>query len=322
MTPDSLFWDGKKVLITGASGFKGSWLGIWLYKLGANIIPCDLNVCDYGTLFYYINEYKPEIVFHLAAVSTIQEAMSEPGKAIAVNAAGTCNLLDALDKVGCAKAIINVTTDKVYYPIQFDCGYTEKDIIGGMDIYSISKVCSEYISRVYRWTYKMPVATARAGNVIGGGDFKSTRLVPAYYNAWKNGTKMEVVKDAIRPWQYVLDALCGYIILAEKLYENSTYVGAWNFASNEYDLRTAQWIIDELNKYFDPKVEYDLIDNRDYYETKQLMISSKKSRDALGWEPRYKMEDMIESTALWYKEYNGNNFYDLVSHEIFNYDGR
>jgi len=321
--PDREFWKVKKVFITGATGFKGSWLKCWMIKLGANVkTNSNLDICDKETVLDMLYSFKPEIVFHLAAKSTVQEAFSDPIETIRSNTLGTITILEVLKKLNCAKAIINVTTDKVYYTQDIERGYTEGDTLGGNEIYSISKVCSEYISRVYRWTYKLPVASVRAGNVIGGGDFKESRLIPNYYNAYLSGEKLSIIKDAVRPWQYVLDALCGYILLAEKLYENSSYVGAWNFSSNEYEAKTVQWIVDEMNRYFTPKVEYEFVNDRGYYETKLLRLSSKKAITALNWEPIYSMEEMIKDTATWYFGYFGNSALSLMNTFIEKYEDR
>jgi len=302
--PSRAFWDGKRVFITGSKGFKGRWLVQWLDKLGSIIETNEtIDICDRNAIEEKIQQFKPEIVILLAAVSTVQEAFLDPVKAIETNAVGTVTLLDIMKNMKGIKAILNVTTDKVYHMEGVDRGYSELDTLGGLETYAVSKVCSEYISKVYQKTYKMPIVTARAGNVIGGGDFKRSRIIPNFYYAYVEKTVLDVNADAIRPWQYVLDCLCGYLLLCEKLYNNKAYVGAWNFASNEYESRSVAWIVDEMNKYFSPIVDSHCIMDRGFFETKHLTLCSDKARNILQWEPMYDMEEMIRRTANWYRSF-------------------
>lgn len=318
--PNPEFWKNKRVYVTGSEGFKGKWLVKWLYMMGAIIETNQtVDICEGFTIKSQLDAFQPEIVIHLAAVSTIQEALINPVRAITVNVEGTTNLLELLKGVYSVKAILNVTTDKVYHVEGIDRGYTEQDALGGLEPYAVSKACSEAVSTMYQKTYKLPLATARAGNVIGGNDWKETRIVPTYFRAWKEGKVLDVNVNAIRPWQYVLDALCGYLLLCEKLYDNTSYVGAWNFASNEFESRSVQWLVDEMNLYFSPKVKYRLIDDRGYYETKILKLNSEKARKVLGWEPRYSMADMIRYTCAWYKEFEQNR--DIMDTQIEKYVG-
>jgi CDP-glucose 4,6-dehydratase len=311
--PNPEFWKNKKVYVTGADGFKGRWLVKWLSRMGAiTSSNGDVDICDESSIRTQLEAFQPEIVIHMAAVSTIQEAVEDPIETIRTNVVGTITLLEILRTIKSVKAILNVVTDKVYHISGMDRGYVETDPLGGLETYAISKVCSEYVSIVYQKTHKLPLATARGGNVIGGGDWKATRIVPNYMAAMIEGRSLDVNADAIRPWQYVLDALCGYLLLCERLYDNKSYVGAWNFASNEYESRSVQWLVDELNKYFTPPVKYRLIDDRGYYETKSLKICSDKAHNVLGWKPRYSMTEMIKHTAEWYKGfYDGQDLTDI-----------
>jgi CDP-glucose 4,6-dehydratase len=319
--PNPAFWEGKRVFVTGAKGFKGRWLVLWLEKLGAVIETNDtIDIRDTGSLSILLQRFRPEIVIHLAAVSTVQEAFHDPIKTIDINAVGTISLLENLRYIKSVKAILNVTTDKVYHVEGIERGYNEYDALGGLEIYAVSKVCSELISRVYRWTYNLPLATARAGNVIGGGDFKRSRIVPNYYYAQIENKTLQVNKDAIRPWQYILDCLCGYLILCESLYDNENYKGAWNFASNEFESRSTQWLVDNLNTYFPKRIEYQLVDDRGFYETKRLKLTSGKAKTALDWVPKYDMEEMAYRTASWYINFmEGQSLDSLHEKEIDTY---
>lgn len=322
ITPDRNFWKYKKVLVTGGEGFKGKWLVEWLRELGAIVIAPTEDICNY--MFYrdLVIWNNIDIVFHLAAVSTVHEAFLNPVKAISTNAVGTTVLLDVLKSVGYIKAIINVTTDKVYQIKDIERGYTEQEALGGQEIYSVSKVCSELISKVYAKTFGMPIATARAGNVIGGGDFTESRIIPNYIKAKSSKATLKITEGAIRPWQYVLDALCGYLLLAERLYNNTAYMGGWNFASNEFESQTVQWLVDEMNKYFEYGVSYTLVPSQGFLETQVLKMNSEKAKKALGWFPKYTMEEMVKRTAWWYNRYaKGDNPADLYSKEISEYMG-
>lgn len=323
--PDPDFWKGKKVFLTGADGFKGKWLVKWLTSMGCLIVTSgEVDMCDRKSLEELIEGFQPEIVIHLAAVSTVQEAFVDPINAMRTNAVGTLTLLDILKGVRNTRAILNVTTDKVYHMEGIDRGYIESDTLGGLEVYAASKVCSEHISTVYQKTYKLPLATTRAGNVIGGGDWKRTRIIPNYCFSRVEGTVLDVNVNAIRPWQYVLDCLCGYLLLCEKLYDNTSYVGAWNFASNEYESRSVQWIVDEMNIHFETPLEYRLVDARGYYETKNLRLCSDKSRKHLQWEPKYDMKETIKRTAEWYKAFytvhSTNELYELELNEYIGGD--
>lgn len=324
--PDPSFWKNKKVFLTGAEGFKGRWLVRWLGHLGAVVrTNGQVSVVDRKGMSDAIQRYQPEIVIHMAAVSTVPEAFADPPKAIETNALGTIILLDILRGVPDIKAILNVTTDKVYHVAGIDRGYIETDALGGLEPYAISKVCSENISTVYQKTYKLPLATARAGNVLGGGDWTAGRIVPCFYEAYKASSVLDVNAQAVRPWQYVLDALNGYLLLCEELHKNDSYVGAWNFGSNEYASRSVQWLVDELNKHTTPKVAYRVIEDRGFYETVSLKLCCDKAHKALGWYPLYSVPETVKRTAEWYTLYlSGGDAESLFDDEIeaFEFKGR
>jgi CDP-glucose 4,6-dehydratase len=319
--PNIDFWKEKRVYITGAKGFKGRWMTLWLSRMGAIVSSNgDVDICSESRIREQLELFQPEIVIHMAAVSTVKEALDDPMEAIRTNALGTISLLEILRDIPGIKAILNVTTDKVYHIEGVDRGYIESDALGGLETYAISKVCSEHISTVYQKTYGLPLATARAGNVLGGGDWKRSRIIPNFYYAYNEDTILDVNINAVRPWQYVLDALCGYLLLCEKLYDNNAYVGAWNFASNEFESRTVQWIVDEMNRWFSPKLEYHCIDDRGFYETKNLKLCSDKARKALNWEPMYDMKETVRRTAAWYLRYmQGEDEEVLYLYEIDKY---
>ena len=302
--PNPEFWEGKRVFVTGARGFKGKWLVIWLEKMGAIIETNDtFDIRDTQSMHMLFEKFAPEIVIHMAAISTVQQAFENPILAVDVNTLGTLSVLEALRDIKSVKAILNVTTDKVYHMEGIDRGYTENDPLGGLEIYAASKVCSEILSQVYTKTFNFPLVTARAGNVIGGGDWKKSRLIPNYYFASIEGNTLDVNNNAVRPWQYVLDCLCGYLLLCERLYANNAYKGSWNFASDEFESRSVQWVVDEMNNYFLNPVKYNLIEDRGYYETKVLKINSEKAQKVLKWEPKYTIEEAVARTAYWYMEY-------------------
>lgn len=302
--PNVKFWEGKRVFVTGANGFKGRWLVQWLDTMGALVETNDsMDICDKDAISAVLDRFQPEIAILLAAVSTVQEAFVNPERTIMTNAVGTITLLEVLKKIPSMKAILNITTDKVYHVEGINRGYSETDSLGGLEVYAISKVCAEQISYVYQNTYNLPLATARAGNVIGGGDWKRSRLIPNYYFAQVDHTDLRVNNNAIRPWQYVLDCLCGYLLLCEKLYFNDAYKGAWNFASDEYESKSVRWVVDEMNKHFDSAVSYTLVEDRGYYETKVLKINSDKAMKVLKWIPKYSIEEAVDRTAWWYREF-------------------
>lgn len=323
------FWQDKKVLVTGHTGFKGSWLSIWLQILGAKVVgyslpaptqPClfDLaqvgdrmtsiigDVRDLDHLVQIMKTYKPEIVIHMAAQALVRESYKHPIETYAVNVMGTVNVLDAVRQVGEVKAFINVTSDKCYENQEWVWGYRESEAMGGYDPYSSSKGCSELVTSAYRNSFFHPanyeqhgtgIATARAGNVIGGGDWASDRLIPDIIKAWQTGQKFLIrYPHAIRPWQHVLEPLAGYLTLAEHLYiDGRNYSGAWNFGPNESDAQTVAWIVEQMANLWDGNVGWEQEALPQPHEANYLKLDCSKARSQLKWRPKLD----VYTALLW-----------------------
>lgn len=322
------FYKNKQILITGHTGFVGSWLTLWLSSVGADVVGFSLN--PPSTPYFYkmlkfgnkvtnirgdikkkdkiesvVKEYAPEIVIHLAAQPILLKSYVDPVNTYLTNAVGTLNLLEANRKNDDLKAILNVTSDKVYENVGQTKGYAETDRLGGYDPYSSSKTCSEVITSAYRDSFYngTGIATARAGNIIGGGDWGENRLIPGLIeSAIKKKTILIRHPKSIRPWTHILDILNGYLILTEKICKNpSQYSGQWNFSSR-YTKSVAE-VIDELTEYF--KVKYKIkFDKR--HEENILLLDPSKSEEILAWESVVSFREAIKSTAEWYKEFYNN----------------
>ena len=304
----SSFWNKKRVFITGHTGFKGSWLTLWLKNLNANICGYSLkpkskkslfyeanvsdgihshfeNILNYKELSKKIRQFKPEIVFHLAAQSLVKESFYDPQKTFSTNISGTINLLESLRNCKSVKSIIIVTTDKVYENKESKLGYKESDLLGGYDPYSSSKACCEIITNSYRSSFfnekgmNVGIATARAGNVIGGGDYSDYRLIPDIFKSIDEKKILKIRnKSSIRPWQHVLEALNGYLKLAESLfYDCNRYSEAWNFGPNFNDCKKVDWVLKEFSKEFDFTVK-DISKDENIHETGLLKLDISKSK--------------------------------------------
>ena len=279
---DKSFWVGKVVLLTGHTGFKGSWLSLWLQSMGANVIGYALppptnpslfisaNVAndmtsiagdmrDFPALLSVVEKYQPEIIIHMAAQSLVRHSYANPVETYSTNVMGTVHLLEAARQADSVRAIINVTSDKCYENREWIWGYRENEAMGGYDPYSNSKGCAELVAAAYRNSYFNPasfadhgvgLASARAGNVIGGGDWAEDRLIPDIMRAITQNKPASIRNPhAIRPWQHVLEPLSGYLMLAEKLWKNGAAFGeAWNFGPNDEDAKPVQWIVEQLTK--------------------------------------------------------------------------
>lgn len=324
---DKSFWKSKRVLVTGHSGFKGKWLCALLRVLNSNIIgiskknskklnfvksyKSDLN--NTNKLSNYIKSFKPEIVFHLAAQPIVSVSYKEPKKTFKDNIFGLINILEILREERELKAIIVVTSDKCYKIEQKTKKIlTEKSALGGNDPYSASKSCAEIISNCYLKSFflkkNIGIATARAGNVIGGDDFAENRIIPDLFKSKINNRNVYIRHpNSSRPWQYVIDVIYGYCLLAEKLFKNpKKYSGPWNFAKEEQKLIT---VIDLANIFlkeikYKKKIKFY---KEKFYEEKNYVLSSKKSEKYLGWKPIYSNKDIIINTASWYNDYLSNS---------------
>ncbi|MEM9721820.1 MAG: CDP-glucose 4,6-dehydratase, partial [Bacteroidota bacterium] len=324
-------YSGKKVLVTGHTGFKGSWLCLWLAKLNADVLGISLetygpeshfslvhpqmisvlgDIRDKATVVDTFSSFQPEIVFHLAAQPLVRASYKDPSFTYETNVIGTLNVLEAARACGSVKAFINVTTDKVYKNLEREVDYTEEDRLGGYDPYSSSKACSEILTSSYRQSFclegEMLIASARAGNVIGGGDWSEDRLIPDLIRAALNGLKTEVRSPmATRPWQHVLDPLSGYMLLGAKLLEGRRdFCEGWNFGPSKVSNITVQEVLDRMQAQWD-KISYRINEEeaKKYHEAKLLMLDCSKANEQLGWQPTWRIEETMKQTAKWYQAY-------------------
>ncbi len=343
------FWKDKKVLLTGHTGFKGSWLSLWLQHLGVVLVGYALSppthpslfdlakvgnemmsiegdVRDYPSLKKVIVDHRPEIILHLAAQSLVRPSYLDPVETYSTNLMGTVHLLEAVRQAGGVKVVINVTSDKCYENREWASGYREDDPMGGHDPYSNSKGCSELITSSFRKSFFNPLefekhgvalASVRAGNVIGGGDWAQDRLIPDMMQAWLAGTPAIVRNpNAVRPWQHVLDPLYGYLILAEKLWvEGPKYAEAWNFGPSEDDTKPVSWIVSQLSQMWGQEAKWKLDHGVHPHEAACLRLDCSKARFKLDWKPRMNLGLALDWITEWYKEYRHKNDMRKISVE-------
>lgn len=346
-------YKNKRVLITGHSGFKGSWLTLWLKSLGANILGYSLepdtnpsmfkelkihndcqnvfaNILDEKELNKTFEEFQPEIVFHLAAQPLVRLSYSKPKLTYETNIIGTLNVLEAARNCNSTKAFVNVTTDKCYENKEQHYYYKESDALGGHDMYSSSKGCAEILSSSYRRSFlgeenSFALATARAGNVIGGGDWAEDRLIPDCIKSINNNEKIEIRNPlAIRPWQFVLEPLSGYLLLGQKLLEqNKKYADCFNFGPSENSLLNVEEIAKKIIKYYGHG-EISINKKDDLHEANLLMLNIEKSKKYLSWEPTLDTEEAIKDTVEWYKHFylKDVDIYNFTLSQIKNFEGK
>jgi len=346
------FWSGRKVFITGHTGFKGSWLAIWLASIGAKVYgystapPTEPNlfvearvaerlashtigdVRDVSALTAAVVAAAPDVVFHLAAQSLVRRSYADPGETYAVNVMGTVNLLEALRSCGEVRAVVNVTTDKCYDNREWIWGYRETDPLGGRDPYSSSKACAELVTAAYRASFlaksRVAVATARAGNVIGGGDWAPDRLLPDFFRASDGGSTLDVRSpEATRPWQHVLEPLSGYLLLAEKLFSDpETCVEAWNFGPVDDDLRSVGRLLDQLTRSVPGSRWQHTGSEHHPHEAGYLKLDSSKARSKLGWRPRWTLDTALDATLAWHRAWRaGTDAHAVCMEQINAYQG-
>jgi CDP-glucose 4,6-dehydratase len=318
--PDPAFWAGRRVLVTGHTGFKGAWLALWLAELGAAVtgfsrgVPTapslfalarldelvehhEGDVRDEAAVAAMVARVRPDVVLHLAAQPMVRRSFAEPVATYATNVMGTVNVLEAARTAPVAPGItIVVTSDKCYENREWPWGYREDEPLGGHDPYSSSKGAAELVAAAYRSSYDLPVATARAGNVIGGGDWGEDRLVPDIVRAQDAGEPVRVRNPhAIRPWQHVLNPLSGYLRLAEVAHREPGARRAFNFGPADEDARPVGWIVERLadRVVTDPGPHP--------HEAHWLKLDSSLARERLGWRPRWDLAEGLDRTAAWYR---------------------
>jgi len=343
------FWEGKKVLITGHTGFKGSWLSLWLQSLGANLTGLALepptspnmfeianvgegmksyivDIRDFNAVEKVVLEVRPEIVIHMAAQPLVRYSYRNPVETYATNVMGTVHLLEALRKQGGAKAVVNVTSDKCYENKEWVWGYREEEPMGGFDPYSNSKGCAELVTSAYKRSFfqekGIGLASARAGNVIGGGDWAQDRLIPDILKSFQD-RKPVVIRspDATRPWQHVLEPLSGYLTLAEAVWnDRSKFAEAWNFGPKEEDARPVSWIVDSMVNMWGGGASWILDHHHQPHEAHFLKLDTSKSRGALLWVPRWDIHKALNKTILWHKAWlSFQNLKQFSLEQIYEY---
>ena len=347
------FYRGKRVLVTGHTGFKGSWLSIWLHELGAEVIGLSLDPATERDNFVLsgigskiidlrgdirngelvkrvFKDYQPEIVFHLAAQPLVRESYDIPVETYETNVMGTIHVMEAIRVSESIKVAVMITTDKCYENAEQLWGYRENEPMGGYDPYSSSKGCAEIAISSWRRSFLNPgnynvhgksIASVRAGNVIGGGDWAKDRIIPDCIKALEANETIEVRSPrSIRPWQHVLEPLSGYMLLAQKMWNAPvSYCESWNFGPKLESVANVWDIATSVVKYYGKGTFVDASDHNSLHEAKLLMLDISKAYFKLGWQPRLKMEQSVQLTVDWYKRYKNESVYDLCIEQITKY---
>ncbi|KQZ98181.1 MAG: CDP-glucose 4,6-dehydratase [Achromobacter sp.] len=351
VTPNAGFWRGKRVLLTGHTGFKGGWLAIWLQRLGAQVTgvalpPCtepslyqaarlgaliDSHYCDIrdaAALREHVLAARPDVVLHLAAQALVRPSYAQPVETFAANIMGTAHLLDALRATPSARVAVMVTTDKVYRNNEWPYPYRENDALGGHDPYSASKAASELVIASYRDAFLreqgLAVASARAGNVIGGGDWSADRLLPDAARAWRDGGDLHVRRpQSVRPWQHVLEPLAGYLTLAEKLWDAPALADAYNFGPDVAEAAPVRTVVDlALSAYGKGRVVYaEQIEGP--HEAGLLTLDTSKARAVLNVAPRWALPQAVTHSMDWYRRFDAGDDAQALCHaDIDRYEAR
>lgn len=354
MIVNSSFWKEKKVLITGHTGFKGSWLSLMLHKLGAGVFGYALDpptnpgmfnelriddlitsfigdIRDLSKLMHAVNLYRPELIFHMAAQPLVRESYKDPVATYETNVIGTVNLLETVRRSPGVKAVVIVTSDKCYENKEWHWGYRENDPVGGYDPYSNSKACTELVTTAFRnsffnaneyMAHGVALASARAGNVIGGGDWAEDRLIPDFIRAIKNGEEVRIRSPfAIRPWQHVLEPLTGYMSLAEKLYNDGpVYAGPWNFGPEDTDARNVDYITKRFAEFWGDGFSFVPDIDPQPHEASFLKLDCSKAKAKLGWVSLWDIDQALKHTVEWYKAWiNKEDLMSITENQIAEY---
>jgi CDP-glucose 4,6-dehydratase len=353
VTPEPGFWAGKRVLVLGHTGFKGAWLSLWLHRLGANVFGLSLppageqnlftaaalesvidtsyaDIRDLDAVTRTMERIQPQLVFHLAAQSLVRLSYREPVATYATNVMGTVHVLAAAQATAAVRCVVVVTSDKCYENREWLWAYREDEKLGGHDPYSSSKACAELVTAAWRRSFcppggarQMAIASARAGNVFGGGDWAEDRLVPDCMRALASDRPIGIRNPrSIRPWQHVLDPLCGYLMLAERLWRApETYDEAWNFGPPEDDIRPVVWIASRIVELWGGGARGEAVSGDARHEAQLLKVDAAKARARLGWSSRLPLETGLSWTVEWYKAYSqGRAARELTEHQIARFD--
>lgn len=346
---DMEFWRGKRVFLTGHTGFKGSWLSLWLQSAGAHVCgyalapdtePALFNIArvadgmtsiagdvrDLAAVQRAMNEFKPEIVIHMAAQALVRRSYQDPVETYATNVMGTVHVLEAARQAGSVRCIVNVTSDKCYDNKEWVWGYREGEPMGGHDPYSNSKGCSELVTSAYRDSFMrqagIALGSGRAGNVIGGGDWAADRLVPDILRSFERQEPVLIRNPhAIRPWQHVLEPLSGYLLLAEKLWQDGpAHAEGWNFGPNDEDARPVQWIVERMVNAWGNGATWQVDASEHPHEAHYLKLDISKARQRLGWRPRWRLDTTLDHIAAWHRAWlNRDDMHALCLKQINQY---
>jgi len=354
MVINSDFWRGRRVFLTGHTGFKGSWMSLWLQSMGAQVTGFSLepatkpnlfeeakvalgmnsvigDIRDLESLKKAIQHADPEIIFHMAAQPLVRYSYQNPVETYSTNVMGTVHLLEVARSLQNLKAIVNITTDKCYENKEWLWGYRENDPMGGYDPYSNSKGCAELVTAAYRSSFFNPdsysehgvaLASVRAGNVIGGGDWSTDRLIPDILLAFSQAKPVNIRNPhAVRPWQHVLEPLRGYLALAEKLHvEGASFAQAWNFGPNEEDAKPVGWIVDKMIELWGGNVKSQIDIGQHVHEANYLKLDISKARHFLNWHPSLNLNHALALTVEWAKRFqSGANMHEVTLSQIKSY---
>ena len=349
------FWLGRRVLLTGHTGFKGSWLALWLDALGAEVTGyalapptspslyeqagvgavLDERICDirdFQRLESVVAECQPEVVIHMAAQAVVKRGYGDPVETYSTNVMGTAHLLEAIRRVGVHCAIVNVTSDKCYAPHESSAPYREDDPMGGSDPYSSSKGCAELVTTAFRQSFFAPsafsthgvaLASARAGNVIGGGDWTADRIIPDLIRAFSTGRACAIRSpDGVRPWQFVLEPLRGYLMLAEQLFEHgSEFSSGWNFGPSEGDAKPVRWIADQMKSRWLDGAAWVPDSGAHPAEVSLLRLDAAKAAATLGWRPVLSLSQALDWIVEWYRAwYRRDELRKVTREQIMRYE--